>query len=176
MTWQLSEIIQAVKLQKTKKMKNIFSAFKASQLKILSLLAFIVCIFAGFTKCEAQSVTGKWKRTFTKIFINDKTTGKQIPASPEMQKSFDDNANAYTETLELKPDNTYISTISTAGDEKPKVHTGSYSLSGKELDMKIPPVHNEKTTITIQSVDSKTMVWNLVFMGKLTEITYTRME
>ena len=157
-------------------MKNRYSAFEASPLKILPLLAFIVAIFVGFTKCEAQSVTGKWKRTFTKIFITDKTTGKQTPASPEMQKSFDDHANAYNETLELMPDNTYISAISTAADEQPKVHTGTYSLSGKELDMKIPLVHNEKTTITIQSVDSKTMVWNLVFMGKLTEITYTKME
>ena len=61
-------------------------------------------------------------------------------------------------------------------DEKPKVHTGTYSLSGKELDMNIPLVHNERTTITIQSVDSKTMVWDLVFMGKLTEITYAKME
>jgi hypothetical protein len=157
-------------------MKDRYSAFEASPLKILPLLAFIVAIFVGFTKCEAQSVTGKWKRTFTKIFITDKTTGKQTPASPEMQKSFDDQANAYNETLELMPDNTYISTISTAADEQPKVHTGTYSLSGKELDMKIPLVHNEKTTITIQSIDSKTMVWNLVFMGKLTEITYTKME
>jgi hypothetical protein len=157
-------------------MKNRYSLFGASPLKTLPFLVFIVAIFAGFTKCDAQSVTGKWKRTFTKIFITDKTTGKQTPASPEMQKSFDDRANAYNETLELKPDNTYISTISTAGDEKPKVHTGTYSLSGKELDMKIPLVNNEKTTITIQSVDSKTMVWDLVFMGKLTEITYTKME
>src|SRR6476620_9135486 len=147
-------------------MKNRYLAIKTSPWKTLPLLAFILAIFAGFTKCEAQSVTGKWKRTFTKIFITDKTTGKQTPASPEMQKSFDEHANAYNETLELKPDNTYISTISTAGDEKPKVHTGTYSLSGKELDMNIPLVHNERTTITIQSVDSKTMVWDLVFMGK----------
>ena len=145
-------------------------------MKILLLLAFIVASFVGCTSCEAQSITGKWKRTFTKIFITDKTTGKQTPASPEMQKSFDDHANAYNETLELKLDNTYISTISAAADEKPKVHTGTYSLSEKELDMKIPLVHNEKTTITIQSIDSKTMVWDLVFMGKLTEITYTKME
>jgi hypothetical protein len=157
-------------------MKYIHSAFKASPLKTLSLLAFIVASFVGSTRCEAQSVTGKWKRTFTKLFVTDKTTGKQMPASPEMQKSFDDHANTYDETLELKPDSTYISTISAPGDERPKVHTGTYSLSGKELDMKIPLVHNEKTTITIQSIDSKTMVWNLVFMGKLTEITYARME
>jgi hypothetical protein len=41
--------------------------------------------------------------------------------------------------------------------------------------MNIPLVHNEKTTITIKSLDTTTMVWDLVFMGKLTEIIYTRM-
>ena len=41
--------------------------------------------------------------------------------------------------------------------------------------MNIPLVHNEKTTITIKSLDAALMVWDLVFMGKLTEIIYTRM-
>jgi len=42
--------------------------------------------------------------------------------------------------------------------------------------MKIRLVHNEKTNITIQSIDSKTMIWNLEFMGRLTEITDTKIE
>lgn len=33
--------------------------------------------------------------------------------------------------------------------------------------MNIPLVHNEKTTITIKSVDATTMVWDLMFKGKL---------
>jgi hypothetical protein len=156
-------------------MKNTYPGLKAFPLKTLPILAFITLSLFSFTNCEAQSAIGKWKRTFTKIFVTDKTTGKQVQASAEMQKSFDEHANAYNETLEFKPDNTYISTISTAADDKPKVRMGTYSLSGKELDMKIPLVHNEKTTITIQSINTKTMVWDLVFMGKLTEITYTKM-
>jgi len=58
---------------------------------------------------------------------------------------------------------------------EPKERTEKYSLSGNKLDMNIPLVHNEKTTITIKSLDTTTMVWDLVFMGKLTEIIYTRM-
>jgi ligand-binding sensor domain-containing protein len=61
-----------------------------------------------------------------------------------------------------------------AGRGEPKVHTGAYSLSGNNLDMNIPLVHNEKTTITIQSVNSNSMVWQLLFMNKKTEITYTK--
>jgi hypothetical protein len=119
---------------------------------------------------------GKWKRVFTKIFVTDKTTGKQVPASAEMQKTFDEHASAYIETLEIKSNNTYISTVSTASDEKPKAHTGTYTLSGNDLNMNIPLVHNEKTTITIQSLNSESMVWALLFMGKLTEITYSKIK
>ena len=75
--------------------------------------------FLSFVECEAQSIVGKWKRTFTKIFVIDKATGKQTPASADAQKQFDEQANKYNETLELKSDNTYISTISTAADDKP---------------------------------------------------------
>ena len=35
--------------------------------------------------------------------------------------------------------------------------------------MNIPLVHNEKTAITIKSLDAVTMVWDLMFMGQLTE-------
>ena len=75
---------------------------------------------------------------------------------------------------DLKSNNTYISKVSAKGME-PKERTEKYSLSGNKLDMNIPLVHNEKTTITIKSLDTTTMVWDLVFMGKLTEIIYTRM-
>jgi hypothetical protein len=41
--------------------------------------------------------------------------------------------------------------------------------------MKIPLVNNQKTTITIQSLNGSTMIWDMVFMGKLTEVIYTKM-
>jgi hypothetical protein len=143
-------------------------------LKNLPILFCIITGFFSFTRCEAQSVVGKWRRTFTKIYVRDKTTGKQVPASAEMQKIFDEQANKYNETLELKSDNTYISKVSAVGDDKPTAHNGTYALSGKDLNMNIPLVHNEKTTITIQTLSGTTMVWELQFMGKLTEITYTK--
>jgi hypothetical protein len=155
-------------------MENKVSKHENSALKILGIAIFIIG-FTGTITCNAQSVVGKWKRTFTKIFVTDKTTGKQVPVSDEMQKSFDEHANTYNETLEIKSDNTYISTVSAGSTSSPTIHNGVYSLSGKILDMNIPMVHNEKTTISIQSLNEKTMVWDLVFMGKLTEIFYTKM-
>ncbi|MEP6948189.1 MAG: hypothetical protein ABI863_02895 [Ginsengibacter sp.] len=143
-------------------------------------LFIVSCAILGsaiITACDAQSVVGKWKRTGTKIFLADKATGKQMPASTQMQQQYDQAiaARGYSEMLELKSDHTYVITVSTAGNATPMIHNGNYSLSGKDLDMKIPLVNNQKTAITIQSLDGSTMVWDMVFMGKLTEVIYTKM-
>jgi len=155
------------------KTKSTFTAFT---LKVIIVITFITLGFAGFCKCDAQSIVGRWHRGGTKIFVTDKTNGTQKPLSAQEQKQFDDAAiaNGYNETVEFKSNNTYISTVSAKG-MAPKERTEKYSLSGNKLDMNIPLVHNEKTTITIKSLDATTMVWDLVFMGKLTEIIYTRM-
>jgi hypothetical protein len=155
------------------KNKSMFTAFT------LKTLLVIICItvgFAGFTKCEAQSIVGKWHRTGTTSFRIDKATGKQTPLfTAEQQKQYDEAtaANEYNELLEFKSDNTYTSNVSAKG-RKPTERTEKYSLLGNNLDMNIPLVHNEKTTITIKSINGTTMVWDLVFMNKLTEIIYTR--
>lgn len=158
-------------------MKTTKSSFKSFTFKALLFFISITFTFAGVTRCDAQSVVGRWKRTGTKIFETDKATGKQTPVSAQKQLQYDQAsaANGYNEMLEFKSDNTYISTVSKAGETKPTSHTGNYSISGNILDMKIPLVNNEKTTITIQSIKSGTMVWDLVFMGKLTEIIYSKM-
>jgi hypothetical protein len=124
---------------------------------------------------SAQSVVGKWKRNTTKNYTLDKATGKQVPVSADMQKQFDDaiSKNGYQETLEMKGDNSYISTVTTTGAE-PRSHEGKYTLTGKDLDMHIPLVQGQKTTITVSSLTNKEMVWDLLFMGKLVEVFYTR--
>jgi hypothetical protein len=158
-------------------MKTKSSGFKAFVCKALLILSCVILAVASVTMCNAQSIVGKWKRTGTRIFIADKASGKQVPASTRMQQQYDQAiaARGYTEMLELKSDDTYSITVSTAGDAKPIIHNGNYSLSGKDLDMKIPLVNNQKTTITIQSINGITMVWDMVFMDKLTEVIYTKM-
>ena len=156
-------------------MKNNRAISIARPIKLASLIIFLNIAFAGFIQCDAQSVIGKWERTGTKFFITDKASGKQTPVSDDKQQQYDKAAKerGYKETLEFKSGNTYISTV-TAGGEQPKIHNGNYSISGKDLNMNIPLVNNEKTTITIQTLNDKTMIWDMVFMGKLTEIIYTK--
>jgi hypothetical protein len=151
---------------------------KSSRLTIFAFKTlFAVAIgFASFSTCGAQSIVGKWHRAGTSSFKIDKATGKETPAlTAEQQKQYDQAtaANEYNELLEFKSNNTYVSNISAKGRAATE-HTGSYLLSGNNLNMNIPPVHNEKTTITIKSLDATTMVWDLVFMNTLTRITYKR--
>lgn len=156
---------------KTKSMFNVFS------LKVLLGIACITVGFAGLNKCNAQSIVGKWHRTGTSQFKIDKATGKETPLlTAEQQKQYDQasEANKYNEQLEFKSNNTYVSRVSAEGLEETE-HTEKYSITGNILDLNIPFVHNEKTTITIKSLDATTMIWDLVFMNKLTRITYKRL-
>ncbi len=155
---------------------KIQSMFTAFTLKALIVITCITVGFAGFVKCDAQSIMGKWHRTGDTQFNIDKATGKEtLLFTAEQQKQYDaaTNANEYNEMLEFKSNNTFISNVSARGSKYPE-RTGKYSLSGKNLDMNIPLVKNEKTTITIKSLDATTMVWDLVFMTNLTRIVYKR--
>jgi len=135
----------------------------------------MICVLLWTNQCEAQSVVGKWTRNTAKLFTWDKSTDKQVPVSEQTQKQYNEAIakNGYEETLEMKSDNTFISTVTTTGAE-PRIRNGKYTLTGKDLDMNIPLVHDQKTTITIHTLTDKEMVWDLLFMNKLTEIFYTR--
>jgi hypothetical protein len=135
----------------------------------------ILCVFLAVIQCEAQSIVGKWTRNTIKLFTLDKATGNQVPVSEQTQQQYNEaiEKNGNKEILEMKSNNTYTSTVTTTGAE-PRIRNGKYILTGKVLDMNIPLVHDQKTTITIHTLTEKEMVWELKFMGKLTEIIYTR--
>ncbi len=149
----------------------------SARLRLLSKALLVIAFsFSIGLRCEAQSIVGKWHRSATGSFKIDKATGKVTPVfTAEQQKQYDQISaeNGYTEVLTFRSNNTFTS-IASAKGMKPIERTDKYSLSGNNLDLNAPLVHNEKTTITIKSIDATTMVWDLVFMDKLTRITYTR--
>jgi hypothetical protein len=160
-------------------MKTKSSGFPALRLKALLIITCTIFGFACFINCDAQSVVGKWRRTDTNRFTIDTTTGKQIPGSDEVKRQFDEHMASvgYKEILEFKPDHTYVSTISTNDNPNGTPHGNTWSLSGTVLDMNIPLVKNQKTSITIKSINAHTMVWDIIYMGspnQLTEVTYTK--
>jgi hypothetical protein len=145
-------------------------------LKKSPVMFFIAVMgLAAFQKCNAQSIVGKWQRDLTVVYTVDKATGKQVPLPPAQQKQYDDAIakNGYVEFLEFKSDNTYTSTVTAGGDKK--VHSDRYSLSGNKLDLNIPLVKGEKTTIFIESLSATQMLWDLEFMNKKTGVGYKRL-
>jgi type VI protein secretion system component VasA len=157
-------------------MNSRSSSFIAFIFRALLVVTSSIFGLAGCSNCDAQSIVGKWHRTGTLSFKIDKATGKQTPLlSAEQQKQYDQAtaANEYNELLEFKSDDTYISIVS-AKDMKATEHTEKYSISGNKLNMNIPPYQNEKTTITIKSVDGTTMILDFLFMSEMTEVIYTK--
>lgn len=160
-------------------MKTKSSKFTSLPLKVLLIITCSIIGYAGITTCAAQSVVGKWMRTDTNRFTIDSTTGKQTPGSADVKKQFDEHMAAvgYKEILEFKSDHTYVSTVSTNDNPNGTPHSNTWTLSGTVLDMNIPLVKNQKTTITIKLLNAHTMIWDLIYMGKpnqLTELTYTK--
>ena len=105
------------------KIKSMFSAFS---LKALLVITCILVGFAGFTKCDAQSIEGKWKVVSVKLFLN---TGNPVehPIPPSDIYEF-----------EFKPDHTYVVT-----DGPGSTSTGTWSVSGSQLTM-IAPAEQKK--------------------------------
>jgi hypothetical protein len=131
-------------------------------------------VFHDADESHAQSVVGKWQRDLTIWYELDKATGKQVPVSAEKPKLFDQNmaSRNYVEILKMKSDGTFSSTVMAGGETK--THSDHYTISGKNLDMNIPLVQGQKTTITIEKLTSDKMVWNLSFMNHLTGVGYKR--
>jgi Lipocalin-like domain len=144
-------IINPIKINKMK-IKSMFMAFT------LKALLFITCSmvgFAGFTKCNAQSIVGKWNEVSTKGICNAKgvkITGKEfiITQDPKEGGSF----------IELRSDHTYTKSEITAAAPKAVILNGTWTLSGDQLtatlDSNQPnPINNPKkdavsvSTITI---------------------------
>jgi len=151
---------------------------KTNALTFCGKSLFIIFIFisglSGFMRCQAQTVVGKWQRDLTTWYELYKATGKQVPISAEKQKQFDEAmaSRNYKEILEFKSDGTYTSTVTAGGETKS--HSEHYTLSGKNLDMNIPLVKGEKTTITIEKLSSDKMIWDVYYMNRLTGVGYKR--
>ena len=155
-------------------MKPEMAKTAASLFKKVVIIFVMTTGLAGWSRCHAQSIVGKWKRDLTVVYTTDKNTGKQIPLTPDQQKQYDDAVakNGYMEVLEFKSDNTYTSTVTAGGETK--VHSEHYTLSGNNLDLNIPLVKGEKTTVTIESLTAGKMLWDLEFMNRKTGVGYKR--
>jgi hypothetical protein len=155
---------------------------KTLALKVILILACIIVGFSGFNKCDAQSIVGKWNQISSKQFLTaegSKTHGKSVL---ETQMS-----SVGTVVFDFKSDHSYVEKTSHAGDSKVLTFTGTWSLSGHQLELKLDPKqedpkYNPKNDVIppkiTMSINGNTMVWSTLYPdSKITakiEITLTR--
>ena len=100
------------------KIKSVFTTFT---LKALLIISCVTVGFSGFTKCNAQSVVGKWKVVSVKMFlIAGGATEHQLQAQDIYE-------------FEFKPDHTYV-----VNQGPGSADTGTWSVSGNQLTMIAP--------------------------------------
>jgi len=156
---------------------------KTNTLKALLIITGITFGFASFNECNAQSIVGKWNQISSKQFLTAegaKTHGKSV-LDTQM-------AAIGTVVFEFKSDHTYIEKTSHAGNSSMLTFTGTWSLSGNQLELKldpeqVDPKYNPKKdalspNITL-SIIGNTMVWSTLYPdSKITikiELTLTRL-
>jgi len=138
---------------KTKSMFRVFS------LKALPVLVCIIVGFAGSTKCDAQSIVGKWNGVSVKNYFSAeyaKVAGKSIE-----EKTMKEVGNS---AIEYKPDQTFIMTFSAPNDPEVTTMKGTWSLTGDQLKITVEPRYNpqKKTTTATVSINGNTMITTVV--------------
>src|SRR5450432_549569 len=138
------------------KIKLMFTAFS---LKALVAISCITVGSAGFTKCGAQSIVGKWNGVSVKNYFSAeyaKVTGK-----PMEEKTVKEAGNS---AIEYKSDHTFIMTFSALNDPEVTTMKGTWSLTGDQLQSTLEPKYNPRkmaTNATI-SITGNTMVTTAV--------------
>jgi len=138
------------------KTKSMFKAFTSITLLVITC---ITVGFAGFTKCDAQSIVGKWNGISVKNYYSAEYA-KQAGKAME-EKTAKETGNS---TIEYKSDNTFIMTFSALNDTEVTTMKGTWSLTGDQLKITLEPKYNPQkitTTATI-SINGNIMVTTAV--------------
>ena len=138
------------------KIKSMFTAFS---LKTLLVIICIIVGFAGFNKCDAQSIVGKWNGVSVKNYFSDeyaKVAGKSME-----EKTMKEAGNS---AIEYRPDHTFIMTFSAPNDTDVTTMNGTWSLTGDQLKITFEPKYNpqKKTTTATVSFSGNTMITTAV--------------
>lgn len=152
-------------------------------LKALLIITGITFGFSSLNKCDAQSIEGKWNQISAKQFLTPeaaKTHGKSVL---ETQM-----ATIGTVVFEFKSNHTYVEKTSNVNDSRVLTFTGTWSVSGNQLELKLdqeqedPKYNPKKGTISPKitiSINGNSMIWNTLYPdSKMTtkiELTFTRM-
>jgi hypothetical protein len=156
---------------------------KALLLKIILVLSGTILVFSDYSKCDAQSVIGKWKEVSGKDYCTPrgvKASGKQfLLQAPQMGG----------QVLEIRSDHTFTSSGPMNWVPSDVKLTGTWTLTGDQLNTKLDlhqtdplnnPTKEVATTIYTLTINGNNMVLSLSMHGRSPiiermEKTYTKM-
>jgi len=115
-------------------MKPKSLTLKTFAYKALMIFTCVTFNVAGFIKCDAQSITGKWNHRSSKMFLTAK--GVKTLGKPFI---LDETPTVRSATIEFKADHNFIEKGSTPGNPNSVTITGTWSLAGNQLKTKLHP-------------------------------------
>ena len=133
---------------------------KISWFAVTGKMLFIIScmISAGFSRCEGQSLVGKWKMVSTTTYFTADGASKQggktsvvnpVPASASIISEF-------------KSDHTYLTTTSSATSPTPSTLGGTWSISGDKLTVTVDPKYHPRkgveSSTTVISITGNTLM------------------
>ena len=159
----------------TKTLKILF-------IKTLFLITGITFGFAGSYKCDAQSIVGKWNQKSAKQFLTEE--GARTHGKPVLETQMSTIGSV---VFEFKSDHTYIEKTTHARDSKVLTFTGTWSVPGNQLKLKMDPEQEDpkynpkKDAVSPDinlSINGNEMVWITFYpdskLTAKTELTFTR--
>ncbi len=136
-------------------MKRQSKFFTNLNLKTLFIIICITIGFAGFIKCDAQSIVGKWKGVAVKNFYSAefaKKTGKSMEEKSDKEAGHSE--------VEYKSNHTFTMSFSAPNNADITAMKGTWSITGDQLKSTLEPQYNPRkmTTTATVLINGKTMV------------------
>jgi hypothetical protein len=114
--------------------------------KMLLVFTLFIIVFPAFTKCDAQSIVGKWKGVSVKNYYGAEYA-KQI-GKPMEEKSAKEVGNSEVSFL---TDHNFVLTFSAPNSADVTLMKGTWSATGDQLKLTLEPKYNPQKISTTAS-------------------------
>jgi len=113
----------------------------------------IILACAGFIKCQAQGIVGKWESVSAKSYLTPEAA-KEMGSPVITSASGKDAGSAVNE---FKSDHTFKMSVTPPGNTDEITMKGTWSLAGDQLKISMDSPGNPSTTITVL-INGNTMI------------------
>ena len=141
-------------------MANTFQIDRLLTRKIISVVACMTIGLTFFTKCDAQSIVGKWKGVSVKNYYSAEYT-KQIGKSEEEKFAKDGGSSE----MDYNADHSFRLIYYETNNSEATIMKGTWNVDGDQLILTLEPQFNPKGSSTKGNftISGHTMVTTAVF-------------